>query len=149
MSVHIPSALRQQVIDRATHCCEYCLIHEDDVPESHGIDHLIARKHGGQIIAENLALACLPCNRYKGSDLTTIDPETRDMVPLFNPRVQVWTEHFRLVGARIVGLTPTGRATETLLRFNLPVRLDNRRLLIEKGLYPPAELSFAHLLSSD
>ncbi len=149
MSAHIPSALRDQVFKRAKQCCEYCLIHEDDVPESHEIDHLIARKHGGQAIAENLALACLPCNRYKGSDLTAIDPETQAVVPLFNPRVQVWTEHFRLVGAQIVGLTPTGRATESLLQFNLPVRLDNRRLLIEKGRYPPADLDFVHLQSPD
>ena len=144
MPLHIPSPLRQRVIERAARCCEFCLICQDDVPQQHEIDHLVARKHGGQSITENLALTCFPCNRYKGADLTAIDPDTQNVVPLFNPRVQVWGEHFTFVGARIVGLTPTGRATAALLRFNLPVRVDNRRLLIEKGRYPPAHLSFSN-----
>lgn len=143
MPLIIPHSLRQLAIERAAYCCEYCLIHQDDVPEPHEIDHLIARKHSGQTVAENLALACLPCNRYKGADLTAIDPETQTLAPLFNPRVQVWTDRFALVSTRIVGLTQTGRATVALLRFNLLVRLDNRRLLIEKGRYPPAHLGLA------
>lgn len=140
MPTHIPAPLRYQVIERAARCCEFCLIDQDDVPQQHEIDHLIARKHGGQTIAENLALTCLPCNRHKGADLTAIDPDTKNVAPLFNPRVQLWSEHFALIGARIVGLTSTGRATVALLRFNLPVRVDNRRLLIEKGRYPSARV---------
>lgn len=135
MSAHIAEPLRRYVVERAAGRCEYCLIHQDDVPESHQIDHLIARKHSGQTVAENLALACLPCNRYKGSDLTAVDPATREIVPLFNPRVQRWTDHFALAGAHIIGLTPTGRATVALLRMNSPVRVSNRRLLIELGRY--------------
>ncbi len=130
-------ALRERVVARAGSCCEYCLIHQDDVPEAHEIDHLIARKHGGQTVAENLTLACLPCNRAKGADLTTLDPQTQTLVPLFNPRVQIWRDHFALVDAQIIGLTAIGRATVALLRFNAPVRVDNRRWLIEKKRYPP------------
>jgi 5-methylcytosine-specific restriction endonuclease McrA len=45
----IPSSLRQLVIERAQGKCEYCLIHQDDSIYSHEVDHVIARKHGGQI----------------------------------------------------------------------------------------------------
>ncbi len=135
MASSIPVALRQMVTTRAKGCCEYCWIHNDDVPDTHEADHLVARKHGGQTVAENLALACLPCNRRKGSDLTAIDPITQEIVPLFNPRTQVWNNHFVLDGPLIVGLTATGRATVALLHFNDPVRLDNRRRLIEAGRY--------------
>ena len=137
MTTALPAALRRLVAKRARNCCEFCLIHQDDVPQQHEIDHLVARKHGGQTVAENLALTCLPCNRHKGSDQTAIDPETQTLMPLFNPRVQVWAHHFLLVDARIVGLTPMGRATVSLLRLNLSMRVDIRRLLIEKGRYPP------------
>ncbi|MCT7989508.1 HNH endonuclease [Laspinema sp. D6] len=96
----------------------------------------MAVKHGGQTIAENLALSCLPCNRHKGSDLATFDPVSGEIVPLFNPRTQAWSEHFRLENAQIVGITPTGRATTFLWRFNSPNRLQIRQVLIDKGLYP-------------
>jgi len=45
-----------------------------------------------------------------------------------------------------VGLTPTGRATAALLKFNLSIRVDNRRLLMDKKRYPPASLSFASFI---
>ena len=146
MPLNLSTDLRQHVIARAAECCEFCLIHRDDVPDPHEVDHLMARKHGGQSVAENLALTCLPRNRHKGSDLTAIDPDTQTIVPLFNPRAQFWPDHFALDGARIVGLTPTGRATAMLLKFNLSIRVDNRRLLMDKGRYPPASLSFVSLI---
>jgi len=77
----------------------------------------------------------LKCNHYKGSDLTAIDPADRAVVLLFNPRGQVWLEHFRLEGVRLVGQTPFGRATIVLLRLNDPARLIQRQALIEAGRY--------------
>lgn len=138
--------LRQLVLTRAANCCEYCLIDRADSPDKMEMDHLIARKHGGQSVAENLALACLRCNRSKGSDLTAIDPETQRVVPLFNPRAQLWPDHFGLSGALIVGLTPTGRATVALLKFNLVARVDSRRLLTQAGLFPSTRLSYRDLI---
>ena len=132
----IPTALRRFVIERAGGRCEYCLVHQDASPFTHEVDHLVARKHGGQTASENLALACLPCNRRKGSDLTSIDPVSGEIVPLFNPRVQDWNDHLSLQGAHITGLTPTGRVTAFLLNLNAPVRLVERQTLIEQGLYP-------------
>jgi hypothetical protein len=40
-----------------------------------------------------LALACCYCNRYKGPDLSGIDPNSGEVVPLFHPRRQQWDEH--------------------------------------------------------
>lgn len=71
---YIPANLRRLVVERAVGRCEYCLLHQADTPFSHQIDHILPLKHGGETIAKNLALACLDCNRYKGSDLAAIDP---------------------------------------------------------------------------
>jgi hypothetical protein len=132
----IPPALRHLVFERVQGKCEYCLIHHDVSIYSHEVDHIIALKHGGQTQAGNLAVACLPCNRSKGSDLTTFDPLSNTIVPLFNPRQHTWSEHFTLDAAVIVGLTPIGRATVVLLKLNAPTRLLHRRVLVAQGRYP-------------
>lgn len=132
----IPPSLRQQVIERGQNRCEYCRIHQNFSPYTHKVDHLLARKHGGKTTLENLALACLPCNRRKGSDLTTVDPGSGQIVTLFNPRLQGWDDHFVLQGAYIVGKTTTGRATVFLLNLNASTRLIKRQLLLVEGVYP-------------
>jgi hypothetical protein len=135
--INIPAALRRIVTERSNGQCEYCLLHQDDAPFSHHVDHVTPLRHGGQTVESNLALACLECNRYKGSDLTAIDPADGAIVPLFNPRTQVWSEHFTFDGIRIVGQTPAGRATVNLLRLNDPARLLQRQALLEAKRYPP------------
>jgi len=135
-SIYIPVALRRRVRQRARNRCEYCLLHQDDVALSHHIDHILPRKHGGHTVSGNLALACLECNRWKGSDLSAIDSATGAITPLFNPRAHVWQEHFALEGSQIVGLTSIGRATAALLQFNEPRRVVQRRVLIDVGRYP-------------
>lgn len=134
---HIPNPLRRLVSARARECCEYCLIHEDDRPETHSIDHVIALRHGGLTEAENLALACAICNNLKGTDLSAIDPLSKMIVPLFNPRTQGWTDHFELINSvEIIGRTATGRASVALLQLDSSERLSYRRLLAEAGRYP-------------
>lgn len=103
---------------------------------SHEIDHVIATKHGGQTVQENLALSCLSCNRHKGSDLTSVDPKMEEIMPLFNPRTQRWEKHFKLKESNIVGLTAIGRTTVLLLQFNESSRLQLRQALVAKNLYP-------------
>jgi hypothetical protein len=142
MTDYVSASLRQLVTQRAADACEYCLIHQTFSMYRHEIDHAIALKHGGQTIAENLVLACLPCNRHKGSDLTSIDPTTGEITPLFNPRLQTWSEHFNLEGGYIVGLTAAGRTTIFLLRMNEPSRLQLRQALADQGLYPDLSRSF-------
>jgi len=132
----ISAELRKLVIQRASGCCEYCLRHQDFSIYTHEVDHIIAVKHGGETTADNLALSCLSCNRHKGSDFATIDQVTKEIVPLFNPRRQVWDEHFYLEGARIEGKIQIGQGTARLLQFNVPNRVLERQVLMSQGLYP-------------
>jgi hypothetical protein len=123
--------LRQKIATRALGCCEYCLYPEIEADIRHQIDHVIAKQHGGSDLEENLCLCCATCNRYKGPNLSSVDPETQRITQLFNPRLQSWEEHFLLEQERIVGLTSEGRATVFLLHFNDEERLIERRLLLE------------------
>ncbi|MBW4523508.1 MAG: HNH endonuclease [Scytolyngbya sp. HA4215-MV1] len=135
-SAKIPADLRQMVRDRAQGKCEYCLLHQDFSIYTHEVDHIIAQKHDGQTTPDNLALSCLSCNRHKGTDLATFDPATGEVTLLFNPRNQVWIEHFLLDNGRIDGMTPVGRATAKLLMFNTPTRILERQLLTAQNQYP-------------
>jgi hypothetical protein len=123
---YVPAALRREVIKRAGNRCEYCLLPAEVAFYPHEVDHVIAEKHGGVTEIDNLAFACWRCNRHKGSDLTSFDPETQQLSPLFNPRIQIWSEHFAYEGERIVGLTKEGRTTVNLLRLNSEERLLER-----------------------
>ncbi|WP_216595536.1 HNH endonuclease [Myxosarcina sp. GI1] len=117
--------------ERANDCCEYCLVPEAFTFASHEIDHIIARKHGGKTKAENLALSCTNCNRHKGSDIASIDPEMNELTPLYHPRKHRWQKHFRIQDNQIIPLTSKGRVTVLLLQFNLQERIEERKLLIE------------------
>ena len=136
----IPLRLRRLIITRARQCCEYCLLHQDDAPDTHQIDHIIALRHKGKTRSANLACACAECNRYKGTDFGTIAPQTGKVIFLFNPRSQKWRDHFALEGARIVSLTPTGQVTIELLHLNSDARLLEREMLMAEGHYPPSWL---------
>jgi hypothetical protein len=122
------AALRDLVRSRAAGLCEYCRIPEQQTLAEHEIDHVIALKHGGQTIEDNLALCCAICNRYKGSDIASIDPDTGVVTALYHPRRNVWQEHFEVRGAEIFGSSACGRATVRLLRMNQPARLRERKI---------------------
>jgi hypothetical protein len=126
---HVPSELRRAVTERAGNRCEYCRLPAEIAFYPHEIDHVTAEKHGGKTEAENLALACWRCNRHKGSDLGSFDPQTNIFNFLFNPRTQVWEEHFAFHEEQLKGLTPEGRVTVSLLRLNSEERLAERRSL--------------------
>ncbi len=129
MSVtYIPKALRDLVHKRAKGLCEYCLISEEETFAKHQIDHIIAEKHGGQTVEDNLALSCTLCNKHKGSDIASIDNETGEIVPLFNPRNDIWNEHFQTENGILTGLTSNARATIFLLQLNNSVRVEERIL---------------------
>jgi hypothetical protein len=121
------AAARSLVRRRAGDCCEYCSLRQAAVPAvSFHIEHIRAQQHGGSDDPSNLALACGHCNRHKGPNLTGIDPETNQIVPLFNPREDHRSEHFVVRGNFIVGLTPSGRATVYVLAMNSARQLENR-----------------------
>jgi hypothetical protein len=131
---HVPAALRRLVRERSGNRCEYCLIPESATFAAHWIDHVVAEKHGGATDVDNLANSCVECNQSKGSDLTSIDPETGSVAALFHPRRDVWTDHFVLSSGRIEPLTPVGRVTVRLLQFNRPDRVRERKLLVLAGM---------------
>jgi len=128
------ASLRELVRRRAAHRCEYCRLPQAAAPFlTFHIEHIRARQHGGDDDLSNLALACPDCNAYKGPNLTSIDPETAQVVALFNPRQDVWSDHFSLEGPTILARTPTGRATVRLLSMNEPSRVEMRWRLQEAG----------------
>jgi hypothetical protein len=57
---------------------------------------------------------------HKAGKIELIDPVTDEVVALFNPRTQVWAEHFAWAedGICILGKTPTGRATVRALSLD-------------------------------
>lgn len=100
------------------------------------VDHIIARKHRGTDELDNLALACFACNNHKGPNIAGVDSETNEIVRLFHPRQDKWTDHFEWRGALLVGLTPVGRVTVDVLAINLPHRIRLRQMLILEGVFP-------------
>jgi hypothetical protein len=133
---YIPSELRKQVIKRSGNCCEYCRLSQENNTFRFHVDHIIAEKHEGETILENLALSCPNCNAHKGSDIASVDRETKQLSYLFNPRTQNWDEHFRLNGATIEALSPEGRVTIRLLQLNREEQLEERLALINLDSYP-------------
>jgi hypothetical protein len=126
----IEAELREFVRSRASGFCEYCRISERFTLAEHEIDHVIAVKHGGQTVAENLALCCVVCNRFKGTDIASIDPETGKLSALFHPRLDRWDDHFSFRNGEVLALTATGRVTVRLLRMNRPTRIKERQLML-------------------
>lgn len=128
------AATRQRVRQRANHRCEYCHLPQSAAPFlSFHIEHIRASQHGGDDALDNLALACPDCNRHKGPNLSSIDPDTQQLVPLFNPRTNLRDECFDLEGPVIVGLNPVGRATARLLAMNDDIRVEMRAELQTTG----------------
>jgi 5-methylcytosine-specific restriction endonuclease McrA len=136
MAGTISSSLRQAVFERAKGRCEYCLLPQAIAAHKHEPDHIIPKQHDGETTPDNLALACARCNRYKGYNVGSFDPETGDLVPFYNPRRQEWSAHFRLDGAMIQPLTAEGRVTVKMLHLNDTDRVEERERLIEVRLYP-------------
>ena len=136
---YIPQALRQQAYQAFKARCAYCQTPEWIIGTAFTIDHIIPESQGGETILENLCLACFACNSIKGTQTTTIDPQTKQLVPLFHPYHQDWFEHFtwQAKGLHIFGLTPTGRATINALRLNRPLLVNARRWWIKAGWHPP------------
>lgn len=138
---YISKALREQVTAEARRRCGYCLTASDIVGTPMEIEHIIPEVLGGQTDPDNLWLACSLCNEHKSSRIVGVDPESGDQARLFDPRHQVWAEHFAwtLQGDQILGLTPTGRATVTTLHLNRIHLVRSRRRWTTVGWHPPED----------
>jgi hypothetical protein len=130
---------RQQVAQQANFRCGYCQTQEviSGVPLT--VEHILPKARGGSDDEQNLWLSCRLCNEAKGILTEAIDPQTKAITPLFNPRAQVWAEHFTWAddGAQLIGLTSIGRATIVALSLNSDFRLRSRRIWVEAGYHPP------------
>jgi hypothetical protein len=128
--------LSQQVWSRAGQRCEYCHLPAAVYPLPFQIDHIIARQHGGKTRLENLALACLHCNRHKGPNIAGIDPASGLLVRLFHPRQDEWRMHFEWNVDELRGKTAIGGVTIDVLAINDPEFRAVRAVLIEEGAFP-------------
>jgi hypothetical protein len=130
----ISPALRAAILERAQARCEYCQVPEESELTNYEVDHIVTEQHGGETELENLAYACFECNRYKGPNLTSIDPHNSEVVLLFNPRTQQWNDHCILQSdGAILPRSAVGRATARLLHFDDALRRRQRADLIAAG----------------
>lgn len=138
---YIPVALRQAVRADAHYQCGYCHSPEALLGMPLEFEHLHLEAQGGPSTRENLWLACSRCNDFKGDRTDAIDADTAERVPLFNPRTQLWTEHFIWAadGTHILGRTAIGRATIAALRLNNDFILVARHYWVAAGWWPPSE----------
>lgn len=138
---YIPDRLRQQVAEEASYRCGYCLTAEKYSGMRLHIDHIIPLAAGGSSERENLWLACTLCNSYKGSQTHATDPLTGKTTPLFNPRTQIWSNHFFWSpdGTHIIGRTDCGRATVAALHLNNAFIVEARRYWVNVGWHPPED----------
>jgi HNH endonuclease len=131
------SSFRVFVTQRAGNRCEYCGLSQLGQEATFHIDHVIPVAADGPTESSNFALACVSCSLSKSARLSAIDPETQTSVPIFNPRQQRWSEHFRWDDVEVIGLTAIGRATIVALRMNRPVILAIRAEEKLLGRHPP------------
>ena len=135
----IGRAIRQAVWERASFCCEYCFSQGKYCPDPLSVEHLIPRSRGGSNDESNLALSCQGCNGYKHVAVSATDPVTEKDVPLYHPRLDVWSDHFAWSAGftEIIGKTPTGRATVERRRLNRAPLVNLRIVLRSLGKHPP------------
>jgi len=135
-----PSAeTTRSVGERAGARCEYCRMHQALQGATFHVEHIRPSSRGGGSDLDNLAWCCPSCNLRKSDRIEAPDPENAAIVPLFHPRRDIWSEHFRWEDHRLVGQTPGARATIAALDLNHP-----RRMLIRQaeglfGWFPPPE----------
>jgi len=136
---YVPRSVRQRVALAARQRCGYCLSSQHISGASLHIEHIVPLAHGGTSDESNLWLACAACNSYKGAQTHAIDPLTDTRVRLFNPRTQVWSEHFEWSDdcVMIIGKTPIGRATVIALHLNNDLIVAARRQWVLAGWHPP------------
>lgn len=132
------NSIKRAVYARARAYCEYCRTSEDNSGQTMEIEHI--SPDGGDVL-DNLCLSCGNCNRSKAVATTAIDPQTGDVVSLFNPRTQIWSEHFTWSdgGQQILGLTAIGRATVDRLKMNRDHMRRARQRWVLAGFHPPKD----------
>lgn len=124
------------MVARAADRCEYCTLSQAGQEATFHVDHVIPRAAGGETVLENLALACVSCSLHKAARQTWVDPDTGNVVLLYNPRRDIWSQHFRWDGVYLIALTHAGRATVNALLMNRPTILAIREEEAALGRHP-------------
>jgi hypothetical protein len=137
----IGTDLRRQVEERAGYRCEYCRTSAQLTGYDLEIDHIIPQARGGASTADNLCLACRHCNGHKSYRTHLSNPETGQVIPLFNPRLDTWSDHLAWSEDRtqIIGQTDCGRVTVEALQMNAPLIVRTRALWVSVGWHPPVD----------
>ena len=135
----VSQTTRERVASQAQFRCGYCLTQEQVSGVPLTVEHLLPRAKGGNDADNNLWMSCRLCNEAKGILTDAPDPETGEVVSLFNPRKDLWAEHFAWSenGTQVIGTTAIGRATVTALTLNTEFRVRARALWVEVGWHPP------------
>lgn len=133
---YIPEKLKEETRTRAQNQCEYCHLSQQGQAATFHVDHIIPLKEKGVTDLDNLALSCVSCSLYKSAKLYAVDPQTGESIILFNPRQDIWDDHFEWHGVVLHGKTPTGRGTITALKMNRPIILEIRKEEMFFGRHP-------------
>ncbi len=131
----IPKKLDKEIRIEAKNRCGYCLGEQKYIFAWLEIEHIYPRAKGRTSEKENLWLACPFCNTFKGSHTHGTDPKTKRKVTLFNPRKQIWKNHFEFDSNRaaIIGKTICERATVNVLKINNDLALETRKHWVRVG----------------
>jgi hypothetical protein len=138
MSSRPTKAQRDEVFKRAKGLCEYCKSQEKYSNAAFEVEHIIPISQSGETILENLALACSGCNKFKSNRTSAFDVRTRTETEFYNPRKDIWREHFvwNADYTEIVGLTAKGRVTVKAMKLNRQAVVNLRRILAMVGEHP-------------
>ncbi|MBM4297796.1 MAG: HNH endonuclease [Deltaproteobacteria bacterium] len=82
------------------------------------VEHIAPRALGGSDELDNFAWVRPGCNLTKANRVMITDPLTGQVVRVFHPRLDEWTEHFGWEGYELVGRTPIGRALVEAFNLN-------------------------------
>ena len=107
--------------------------------QSFSLEHILPKILGGDDELYNLALACQGYNNFKFTKIFVMDKETNNVVYLFNPRQDKWTEHFKWNNnfTVIIGLTSVGNVTVNALQLNRDNLINQRIVYRAYGIHPP------------
>jgi HNH endonuclease len=135
----ITTSLREEVKLRANKCCEYSKSQDKYSPTAFTIDHILPESLDGTSDFDNLAYACFLCNRLKSNKLKSFDIITEKWITLYNPRTDVWEDHFvwNEDATQILGITIVGRCTVKELKLNREKLIEYRNCIILFGTHPP------------
>jgi hypothetical protein len=137
--IYIPIQVQRTILELSQGYCEYCVLPANFSTDFFHYEHIIPIILGGNTELMNLARSCGICNNNKRDKTEHIDPLTQQVSRLYNPRQDVWTDHFQWSDddLHVVGLTPIGRATVDLLKINRTNAINLRKLLKMADLHPP------------